>query len=160
MPNETFEFENCKIIFRNFEGRQQKFNPPGKRNFCLVINPADADELAAAGFNVKTTNPKREDDVPENYIKVNVNYATSKNPPKIYMIAGRRKTLLTEQTVGELDYADIKHIDLIISSYPWKQDDGSQGGLSAYVSKMYVEIVEDRFAEKYTFDDDEETPFL
>ena len=153
MPsNDLLEFENCRIIFRNFEGRQQKYNDPGKRNFCLIISPEDAEELAREGWNVKHTRPRDEEDPVEDYIKININF-NSNNPPKIYMIAGRRKTLLTEQTVGELDYAEIKHIDLIVSPYDWKQRDGSVGGKSGYVSKMYVEIVEDRFAEKYAFDD-------
>ena len=158
MPSrELLEFENAKIIFRNFEGRASKFNAEGKRNFCLIINPADVDAMRADGWNVKETKPRNEDDPVEYYIKVNLNYA-SRIQPKVYMIAGRKKTLLTEQTVGELDFAEIQHIDLIISPYHWTRDTDS--GVSAWVSKMYVEILEDRFADKYNFDNDaEELPF-
>lgn len=149
--NELLEFEDCKIIFRNFEGRQAKYNPPGKRNFCLVLNEADVENLINEGWNVKETRPRNEDDAPEHYVKININME-SKNPPKVYMIAGHRKTLLTENTLKELDYAEIRHVDAVVSPWEYEKDDGTKG-ISGYLSKLYVEIVEDRFADKYNFDD-------
>lgn len=155
MAREYLEFEDCRIMFRNFEGRAAKFNAPGKRNFCLILNEEDVETFRKEGWNVKETKPKNEDDPIRHYVKINVNME-SKNPPKIYMIANRRKTLLTEKTVKELDYAEIQHIDAVISPYPWKNDDGSFGGISGYLQTLYVEIVQDRFADRYNFDEDEE----
>ena len=152
--NEIYEFENCEIIFRNFEGRQAKFNAAGKRNFCLILTDEEAESMSRDGWNVKSTTPKREDDPIRHYIKVNVNM-DSRIPPKIYLIAGRRKTLLTADTVKELDYAEIKNVDAVIYPYHWETDDGKEG-LSAYLSKLYVEIIQDRFEEKYFGDEIEE----
>lgn len=153
MAREVIEFEDCKIIFRNFEGRQQKFNPIGKRNFCLVLNEEDVDDFIREGWNVKETKPREEGDPVKHYVKINVNM-DSKNPPRIYMIAGRHKTELTADTVKELDYAEIKQIDAVINPYPWKNDDGSFGGISGYLQTLYVEIMQDKFADKYNFDEE------
>ena len=157
MPGrELLEFENAEIIFRNFEGRASRYNAEGKRNFCLITNPADVDAMREDGWNIKETKPRNEEDEIRYYIKVNLNY-NSRIQPKVYMIAGNKKTLLTEQTVGELDFAEIQHIDLVVSPYRWDRD--GQVGVSGYVSSMYVTIVEDKFASKYNFDEEEALPF-
>ena len=155
---DNITMENAKIIFRNFSGKPSRFNKEGDRNFCLVL---EDDELITRlrndGWNVKATKPRDPDEDPTFYIQVAVKYENI--PPKIYMITSHNKNLLTEETVGSLDYAEIKNIDVIVSPYPWEVN--GKFGVKAYCKNMYVTIEEDPFADKYNFKqiDDEEIPF-
>ena len=46
--------EDAKIIFRNFSGEETKFNPKGKRNFCVILPSRDmAEDLQNRGWNIK-----------------------------------------------------------------------------------------------------------
>ena len=88
------------------------------------------------------------------YINVNVRFS-KENPerdPDIYMVTGRKKTRLSEDTVGTLDFAEIVNIDLVVTPYRWNMN-GRQG-ITAYLKKMYCTI-EDDFGGKYDFEEDE-----
>ena len=44
------EINNARLVYRNFQGRGDKFNREGDRNFSVVIpNQEIADQLLAAG---------------------------------------------------------------------------------------------------------------
>ena len=64
--------------------------------------------------------------------------------------------MLNEETVGSLDYAEISSVDIVIR--PYEYDVRGEQGVAAYVKTMYVNIVEDEFADKYDFGE-EEVPF-
>lgn len=150
--------ENARIIFRNFSGKPSRFNKEGDRNFCLVIEDQEkVNKYRSEGWNIKATTQRDPDEDPTYYILVTVKYDNI--PPKIYMITSHNKNLLNEETVGTLDYAEIKNIDVIISPYYWEVNDKS--GVKAYCKTMYVNIEEDVFADKYNYKsiEDEDLPF-
>lgn len=148
--------ENAKIKFRNFSGKETKYNRSGTRNFCVVIEDENtAEQLIRDGWNIKTS---EYNDEKEYYLQVAVNF--NNIPPKIHLITSKNKVLLNEETAGTLDYAEIKNVDLIIRPYSWEVNGNS--GIKAYLKTMYVVIREDKFASKYENygdDDSNEIPF-
>lgn len=138
--------ENARIIYRNFKGEERQYNPAGKRNFCVVIDdPKLAEELITDGWNVKNKPPYEEGDSPMYYLPVEVSY--KRRPPRVMLITTRNKTMLDEESIEMLDYADIISADIIINPYNWSMRDGS--GVKAYLDKAYITIQEDVFADKY-----------
>lgn len=142
--------ENAKIIFRNFSGKESVYNRAGNRNFCVIIdNPEDGQRLAADGWNIKTLSPRDgEEEEETNYLQVAVNFDNF--PPKVVMVTDKTSVDLNAESVGSLDYADIKNVDLIIRPYNWEVN--GKTGVKAYLQTMYVTIREDPFAGKYVRD--------
>lgn len=143
--NKNVVIENAKIGFRNFSGKEGRYNPAGRRNFCVFLEEDLAAVLAEDGWNVKYLTPKEEGDSQVPYIQVAVNF--SNIPPKIVLITGSGKTILDEDSIDILDWAEIETVDLIIRPYAWEMR-GSKG-IKGYIKSMYVTIVEDEFEKKY-----------
>lgn len=142
----NINIEGAMIIWKNFSGERDKFNP-GKRGFSVVIDDTVmADELRQEGWNVKDR-PLQEgaDDSEQEWtlpVKLNMNRYT-----QVWLVVGNHKTLLNEDTVSQLDVVDIVNCDISIRPYEWKMN--GRTGIAAYVDSMYVTIRENKFAEKY-----------
>ena len=141
------------LIFRNFSGEETKYNRKGDRNFCVVIeDPEQAQRLTDDGWNVKVRPANDRYEEPMSFLKVTVNFANI--PPKIVMVSGKVKTQLDEESVNELDTAELKRVDLTINPSDWEVNGNS--GTKAYLKVMYATLDRDVFASRY---EDEELPF-
>lgn len=143
--SKNITIENAHITFRNFSGKPSKFNHDGARSFGIRLDEVQANEMRSIGFNVKPLAPMDESDEPAYNLTVAVNYGMK--PPAVYMIAGGKKTLLDEETISTLDYADIEMVDLTINAYEWEFAGNS--GVKAYLKSLYVTVSEDDLADKY-----------
>jgi hypothetical protein len=129
--------QNVQIIFKNFEGRPDDFNPDGgKRYFHVLLDPASAAVLEEQGYNVKRKPALEEGGEEFIHMKIMVNFKG--RPPTVALISrakGTRNTL-TEDTVELADHADFERIDIMISPYDWKLKSGASGR-TAYLQEFF-----------------------
>lgn len=144
-----YDVDGRAIRFRNFAGKAGKFNTEGQRNFCLILDPKDAEEMAEEGYNIKWLKPRDETEDPLPYVKVNVGFRNrygdpARRPPKITQYTTAGKTLITEDSVSNLDWAEIDKADISI-----RPNEHEPGKLSAYLRTMNVFLQPDDFEDRY-----------
>jgi len=135
--------EDVRIIYRNFEGREKEFNEKGTRNFGVILPKDLADKMARDGWNVKLTKVYEEGDEPEPWLPVEARYDT--RPPQVVLLTSTSRTLLNEDNVEILDWAEIETADVSINGSVWNDE----GRVKAYLKSLFVTIVEDELDRKY-----------
>lgn len=147
--NGILEINDARIIYRNFEGRGDKYNREGDRNFALLIQDEDIKDKLINDFNkhgvswnVKIKPPREDGDMPFMYLPVKVKFTD--RSPNCYLQSGSNLTRLTEENVGCLDDIEIQSVDLDIRPY----DDVVNGRpfRAAYLQAIKVTQNIDRFA--------------
>lgn len=141
----TVLMEDVRIIFRNFAGKEGRYNREGDRNFAVLLDPDIAEAMLKDGWNVKYLKPRDEEEEPQAYLQVSVNYKG--RPPRIVMVTSRGRTNLSEDEVELLDWADIVTTDLIVRPYEWAVNGAT--GIKAYAQSVFVTIQEDALELKY-----------
>lgn len=146
------QIRDARITHRNFEGRGDKYNREGDRNFSLIIPDQEIAEALqndvnryGVGWNVKIRDPREEGGDPFMFLKVKVKF--NDRGPVVYLNTNGRVTKLDEEAIACLDYMDISHIDLNIRPY----DDEMRGVpyRSAYLQSMEVFQNIDSIAARY-----------
>lgn len=129
------------------------FNREGSRTFSLIIpNEEIAEALMndknefGAGWNVKIKAPREAGEAPFIHLPVKVKY-TDRSQPRVYLISGKNRTELNEDTIGMLDDIDIRSVDLDIRPYDGEGRFGPHR--TAYLQSIYVVQEIDRFAARF-----------
>jgi hypothetical protein len=146
----SIKIENTRLVFRNFRGAEDRYNPAGTISFGAVIPAELALQLKEDGWNPKQFNRRPDDDPemePEWWLPIKAKYDHPR-PPRIVIVTTKGRRTIPEDEVETLDAYEIQTVDLIVRPFPWTNPRGDTG-ISAYLQTMYVTIVEDELDEKY-----------
>lgn len=148
------DIDGRQIIFKNFEGRGDKFNREGDRNFSLRIDNEDtADALVKEGWNVRIKEGRDEDEGP--FMRLPIKVKFTNYGPNVYLRTDDRVNELNEESIACLDNIEIESVDMDIRPYDW--DVNGRTGRTAYLQSMEVVQRIDRFAARHA--NNEEVPF-
>jgi len=147
MVKNNITISNARIIFRNFSGRAGRYNAEGVRSFAVVIEDHDfAKKLYDDGWNVKEGKEDEDGNKRDPYLPVAVSF--DPYPPRIKQVQeGGGEVWIDESSAFMLDDAEIEHCDMVIRPYNWKREDGSFGGVKAYLKDLKVVTKRDIFCD-------------
>lgn len=141
---EFLQVDDGRIIFSNFEGREDKFNREGDRNFSLIIPEEEmVDALIEKGWNVKV----REYEDGEKSFRLPVKVKFNDRGPDIYLVTGDKVNELDEDSVGIIDRIDILSVSMDIRPFDWEVN--GKCGRTAYLQRIEVIQELDRFKARY-----------
>lgn len=150
------DIDGRQIIFKNFEGRGDKFNREGDRNFSLRIDDENtADALVKEGWNVRIKEGRDEDEGP--FMRLPIKVKFTNYGPNVYLRTGDRVNELNEESIACLDNIEIDSVSMDVRPYNW--DVNGRTGCTAYLQSMEVVQRINRFAARYANKNDEEVPF-
>lgn len=145
-----YTLKGKQICHKNLSGNPTPWNKAGgNRDFSVVLNEDEAAELASYGFNVKRFINKQTGEPGDPYLKVKVNLRPDENGkvPLYLVTEDNVVTQLKVNSVASIDHTIIRFVDMTINSYNYNA--GGRTGITAYLDKMYVNIIEDELEKKY-----------
>ena len=152
-PRSVLQIEDARIAFRNFRGEGSMYNAEGARSFSLVIPTEEMKDALVndrneygVGWNVKIRAPREEGELPFMHLPVRVKY-TDRSKPRVFLISGKNKLELDENTIGMLDDVDIASVAMDIRPYDGEGRFGPHR--TAYLQSMYVVQNVDRLASRF-----------
>ena len=146
MVHDNIIQEHARIGFKNFSGKGSQYNPAGRKNFCLFLDDMKlAEKLQQDGWNVRWLQPREAGDEPQAYLQVSVSFENI--PPKVVLVSKKGQSLLDQESINMLDWAEISNWDIVVRPYNWELN--GKTGVKAYLKEMWATIVEDEFADKY-----------
>lgn len=161
MASNTIAVDNTRFIFQtNFSGdpSKERFGDARRKANLLIPDKQQAKDMAIAGFKIRETRPRPDDDPdtfePEYFVPVICKYRDKlgnpvKYPPKVYLVSGDNEpVLLDEESVGMIDNIRVKNVNVILNQYEW---DPANHQVNLYVRTMYVEqdLDDDPYAARY-----------
>ena len=149
-PRDRLIVDDAIIKFPNFEGREEKFNRKGDRNFLLDIPTEEmAQALMERGWNVSIRDKR--DEGGDLFMSLKVKVKFNDRGPAIYLNTNGRVNMLDEESAGMIDQIDIASVSMDIRPYDWEVS--GKTGRTAYLERMDVVQELDRFAARYAEDD-------
>lgn len=161
MIGRTIAVDNTRFIFQtNLAGDPTKDRYADSRRKATLMIPdlEQAKDLIKAGFKVRETRPRENDDPrefqPEYFVTVLLKYRDKtgrpvKYPPKVYLVSGDNEpVLLDEESVEMIDTIRVKNVNVILNPY---EHDPVNHGMNLYIRTMYVEqdLDDDPYAARY-----------
>ena len=145
-PKGIMQIDDARIIFKNFEGRGDKFNREGDRNFSLLIeDPDTAEAMKREGWNVKIKEGRDSDEGP--FMRLPVKVKFTDYGPTVYLNSAGNVVKLNEESIACLDNVEIETVNMDIRPYDWEVN--GRTGRTAYLQSMEVIQRIDRFAARY-----------
>lgn len=143
-----YTIKDAKIRWRNFAGREERYNRKGDRNFTIFLEDHDAEALAGMGLNVKVLPAKEEGGKDQPILKVKVKFNETARPPKLTLVTHRGRTNLGADEAMMLDMAEVSKVDLILSPYHWENE--GKEGVAVALKTIFMTIVEDELEVAYS----------
>lgn len=151
MAVKPLSLEGVRIGFRNFEGKEGKFNKAGDRSFAIFLEDHRlAEDLLKEGWNIKFPREQEEPSDPDEpsrdpWLQVSVGFEYY--PPSVFLISDGNPTRIGEDEIAMLDWAEIENVDVVLRPYSWTVNRNT--GIKAYLKAGYFSIIQDEFAKKY-----------
>jgi len=165
----VYNFPNCLLMSKNFEGREREYNEAGKRNFCIRLseeealvrfptgrrdlqgNPIYGPGLREQGLNVKQCKHREDEEHPDWFVQVHLGFEQNRPNPGITMVktdaSGRPKHIPIDQdTVSIIDHSELVEANVAARASNWSR--GGRSGRTLYLRNMdftlYQDCVEER----------------